>query len=116
VRPASIKPHPSTWVLGTVYKSRGYQVTRNAVTMAQSDSAYQTQRYTFRVLVCKVWSDRDRTRTVGYYVSPASIKPHHSTWVLGTVYKSRGYQVTLKAVTMAQSDTEYQTQRYTFAS
>jgi hypothetical protein len=88
-------------------KLRGYQVTRNGVTMAQSDTAYQTQRYTFRVIVCPVWSDRDRTSTVGLYVSPASTKPDPTTWVMGTVYELRGYQVTRNAVTMAQADTAY---------
>jgi hypothetical protein len=35
---------------GTVYELGGCQFTLNAVTMAQADTAYQTQRYTFRVV------------------------------------------------------------------
>jgi hypothetical protein len=50
VSPAYITPDTSTSVFGTVYELRGYQVTLNAVTMAQTDTAYQTQRYTFRVV------------------------------------------------------------------
>jgi translation elongation factor EF-Tu-like GTPase len=83
--------------------------------MAQSDTEYQTQRYTFSFLVCPGWFDRYRTSTVGLYVSPDSIKPDTSTQVVGTVYEIRGYHFTRNAVTMAQSDTEYQTQRYTFS-
>jgi hypothetical protein len=65
VSPDSIKPHTSTWVFGTVYNLRGYQDTRNAAAIAQSDTEYQTQRYTFRGLVCPGWFDRDWTSTVG---------------------------------------------------
>jgi hypothetical protein len=46
-------------------------------------------------------------------VSPAYITPDHSAWDLLPL-TSYADQVTLNAVTMAQSDTAYQTQRYTF--
>jgi hypothetical protein len=107
---ASIKP----WVYGTVYQLRGYQVTLTAVTMAQSDTAYQTQRYTFRVVILTrlVRSRYDQYRWI--VREEAYITPDPSTRVFGTVYQLRDYQVTLTAVTMAQSDTAYQTQRYTF--
>jgi hypothetical protein len=50
VSPAYIKPDPSTCVFGSVYELGFCQFTLNAVTMAQADTAYQTYRYTFRVV------------------------------------------------------------------
>jgi hypothetical protein len=113
VSPASIRPHPSTLVFGTDYELRGYQVTRNTVTMTQSDIKYQTQRYTFRVVTLSMLV-RSREDQYRWIVRQSSfIKPDPPAWVFDTVYELRGYQVTRNAVTMAPLDNTYQTHRYT---